>query len=339
MTHSPATTAKQPTTRKEPLSPFGAIFERSTTLPGESQAEFAALLRRTTLRVVPRDEFEMALIREYVDLTWDAGRLREVRRGVILMARERALASILYSIVPRTSLTYRTIDALVRGYLTGHPKSTKRVRVLLAEYDYEPAVVTARIYTDKADVLERLDKQIASLERRRGRVLVELERHREGLGRLMAAAVPADPDTAVAPTGVPPLQSTPLAPDDDERLGYRPWLHTKVEEPRKEARAQEGAVLRDEADPHPGEAVPEHLDSSEVAPEEPQEKGEARVSVEGEQAAQELSPERSLIDAADLRAGAARCPAGEVKAVGAAGEPASLTSASSGLEGESRHGH
>ena len=69
MKHSPATKANQSTTHKEPLSPFGAIFERSTTLPGESQAEFAALLRRTTLRVVPRDEFEMALVREYVDIT------------------------------------------------------------------------------------------------------------------------------------------------------------------------------------------------------------------------------------------------------------------------------
>jgi hypothetical protein len=182
MTHSPATTAKQPTTRKEPLSPFGAIFERSTTLPGESQAEFAALLRRTTLRVVPRDEFEMALIREYVDLTWDAGRLREgPPRGDPDGPRQGArLHPVQYR--PAHLLTYRTIDALVRGYLTGHPKSTKRVRDLLDEYEYDEATLMARVYTDKAETLSPLDKQITSLERRRGRVLVELERHRRGSG-------------------------------------------------------------------------------------------------------------------------------------------------------------
>ena len=336
MTHSPATTAKPATPSKEPLSPFGAIFERITTLPGESQAEFAALLRRTTLRVVPCDEFEMALVREYVDITLDARRQRSIRQEVVRMARGRALSSILYEIVPRTSLTYPTISRLVRGYLTGEEKSIKRVRDLLDEYEYGEATLMARVYTDKAETLSPLDKQITSLERRRGRVLVELERHREGLGRLMAAAVPPEQETDAPPTWVPPMRSTPVASHDDERLGYRPWLHAKVEEPPNEPLPQESPI--------PSEEANESVDTGEVAPAEAQE-GEARTTQEGEvkgaaeveQEVQRLSTGRPLMDAAAPGQREAHYTSEEVKAVRIAGQAMSPSSADQ--EGESRHGH
>ena len=92
-----------------PIQPPSAIVARSSDgdvlgrviaiapaplLPGEKEADYAAIAERIVGASEPRDAIEEFLIRDVVDLTWEILRLRRVKAGIVRASMSAGVVEI-----------------------------------------------------------------------------------------------------------------------------------------------------------------------------------------------------------------------------------------------------
>ena len=69
-------------------------------LPGEDEAEYALLTARIRAAARPDDFIEQLLVRDVIDLSWEIFRLRRLKSGVLRIASNDGVSSILKQIDP-----------------------------------------------------------------------------------------------------------------------------------------------------------------------------------------------------------------------------------------------
>lgn len=158
---------------------------RAALLPGEREADYAAIAGRIIGASRPKDAIEEILIRDVIDLSWEVLRLRRVKAGILRASMgagvEQALAEVGYSDLEE--------DTLSESWAAGDANARKEVDAILAKAGLTLDEVTAKTFESKIDVFERIDRMLASAEARRNNALREIDRHRDAAGAAVRQAI------------------------------------------------------------------------------------------------------------------------------------------------------
>ncbi len=153
-------------------------------LPGEREADYAAIAGRIIGASRPKDAIEEILIRDVIDLSWEVLRLRRVKAGILRASMgdgvEQALAAVGYS---------DEMDTLSESWAAGDANARKEVGAILAKAGLTLDEVTAKTFESKINVFERIDRMLASAEARRSNALREIDRHRDAAGAAVRQAI------------------------------------------------------------------------------------------------------------------------------------------------------
>ena len=170
-----------------PLSNGGALsrivaIAPAPVLPGENGFHYAKMAERIVEEAQPADAIEEFLIRDVVDLTWEVLRMRRLKVGVLGASMGNGVRMVLDEIGhgPPDDLGYNR--ELGERWAAGDKVARKEVDTALRKAGLAIDEATAKTAEEKIDILERLDRMLASAEARRNNALREIDRHRETLG-------------------------------------------------------------------------------------------------------------------------------------------------------------
>jgi hypothetical protein len=189
MSTSVPTLPPSPDAAPRPPRPSAAFADAPGALhklfrEGEDPAAFEDLLGRLFAAVKPAGIVDELWVRDIADLVWEAFRLRRAKTCLIHAANPEGLHKVLSTMVP----DYLTVCELVTGWARGDGDMTRRVNKLLADAGLDIEDVAAETFAQRIDQLERMDRMIASAERRRCEFLREIERHRADLAARLRRA-------------------------------------------------------------------------------------------------------------------------------------------------------
>jgi len=172
-------------------------------LPGEKQADYAAIAARFVVASKPRDTIEEFLLRDIIDLTWEILRLRRVKAGIIRASKGDGVRLILLevgcgdTVADKLSKSWTAGDeTAINSWAGGDETALKKVDAILTKAGMTFDEVTAKTFETKLDSFERFDRMQASVEARRNNALREIDRHRETLGAAARQAIEEAEDVA-----------------------------------------------------------------------------------------------------------------------------------------------
>jgi hypothetical protein len=147
-------------------------------LPGEKEADYAQVAARIVDALRPRDAIEEFLIRDVVDLTWEVQRLRRIKTGILRASMSAGVQRVLAGV----GHSYPERDTLGEKWAGGDEGARNKVNAILAKAGLTIDEATAKTFESKIDVVERVDRMLASAEARRNNALREIDRHRDAAG-------------------------------------------------------------------------------------------------------------------------------------------------------------
>ena len=161
-------------------------FWKPPLLRSESAAEFEAFQREIENELKPQGLIKQRLIREYVYLEWDIQRLRLCKASMIEAGSRPALQHLLEQVVGDDSGSFddiadRTEDVSVLYFRNEKVKPT--VLQVLAQFGLDEFAIVAQAMRDALPNLELIERMLASLERRRTRLLLLIAQYDEGLAQ------------------------------------------------------------------------------------------------------------------------------------------------------------
>jgi hypothetical protein len=150
------------------LLPFGppALME------GEDATAYDDLLARVSTAVKPADIIDDIWVRDIVDLTWEAFRLRR-----LIAAQLTASAHIGLEVVLRPLLD-EGIGELVEAWARGERRAIQQVKGILGSANLTMDAVIAAAVSAQIEQLERMERMLAMVEARRNATLREIDRRR-----------------------------------------------------------------------------------------------------------------------------------------------------------------
>ncbi len=180
-----------------------ALLGRPPLVHGEDEGAYAELLARVQAAVGPKDVIEEFWVRDVVDLSWEAVRLRRIKASVLTAAMHRALEKVLAPILNTDDLIgvgllpdETPAHRLAARWYGREEAAVKEVEDILRGADLSMDVVTAEALGMSLDVIERIERMTMNAEARRNAVLREVARHRaafaEGLRRSSGAVRDAE---------------------------------------------------------------------------------------------------------------------------------------------------
>jgi hypothetical protein len=179
------------------------LLGRPPLVHGEDEGAYAELLARVQAAVGPKDVIEEFWVRDVVDLSWEAVRLRRIKASVLTAAMHRALEKVLAPILNTDDLIgvgllpdETPAHRLAARWYGREEAAVKEVEDILRGADLSMDVVTAEALGMSLDVIERIERMTMNAEARRNAVLREVARHRaafaEGLRRSSGAVRDAE---------------------------------------------------------------------------------------------------------------------------------------------------
>jgi hypothetical protein len=180
------------------------FFGPPQLIEGEDPVAYQAFLSHVTAAVQPKNAIEGFLLRDVVDLTWEAVRLRRLKAS-----RLRTLARETVNEMFEPSLGYAAAIELSQRWARREPSALKKVTRYLAGSGLTVDSVMAQTLASNLDDFERFDRLLASAEARRNSALHEIDRHRTEFGAALRAAADRIEDAEF--TDVEPLDSVKLS--------------------------------------------------------------------------------------------------------------------------------
>jgi hypothetical protein len=169
-------------------------------LEGESSVDYDDLLARVSAAVKPTDILEEIFVRDVVDLSWEALRLRRLKAALLESSQHRGireLSSLFFG--------YSEMDDIADGWQKREPEVVQRVEKALRSAGLTREHVMAETLSVELDNIERIDRLIASAEARRNAALREVDRHRSAIAQTLRRAIeePEDAEFEVVENGQP----------------------------------------------------------------------------------------------------------------------------------------
>ena len=162
-----------------------ALLGRPPLVRGEDGGAYAELLARVQAAVGPKDVLEEFWVRDVVDLSWEAVRLRRMKANLVTAATYKALESVLAPIVDKDPadgfslvLEETASRRLAAGWYRREEETVREVEEILRRADLSMDVVAAMALSMSLDDIERIDRMVTNAEARRNAVLREVARHR-----------------------------------------------------------------------------------------------------------------------------------------------------------------
>jgi hypothetical protein len=135
--------------------------------------------------VGPKDSIEWILVKDCVDLAWEARRLRRAKAGIIDIARKDALRSILETILQPEDFEHtadRRLEAEAKADEWYSDDVVKQELLeLMLRHGVDEDVITAEAISLRSRELAQLDMMLASAEKRRNEMLREVSLYRDVL--------------------------------------------------------------------------------------------------------------------------------------------------------------
>ena len=148
-----------------------------------SKADYGDLLARVSAAVEPADILE-EFVRDVVDLSWEALRLRRLKAALLESSQHRGIREL-----SKLFFGYREMDDIAEGWQKRDKQVVRRVERALSSAGLTREHVMAETLSVELDNIERIDRLIASAEARRNAVLREVDRHRSVLAQTLRRAV------------------------------------------------------------------------------------------------------------------------------------------------------
>ena len=168
-------------------SDIALLFGRPPLLIGEDQLAYDTLLSRVVASVGPKDGIEWLLAKDYADLTWEIQRMRRIKVGMIDAKRKEAVISIFESILEEENLEEGRDRAKEAGTKAdqwfGGGEGKQQIRQHMQKYDLDSYTITAQAFALRSRELEVVERMLDSVERRRSKLLFEIEVHRSASAR------------------------------------------------------------------------------------------------------------------------------------------------------------
>ena len=162
------------------LAPFGP----APLIEGEDGAAYDELLARVSTAINPADILEDIWVRDLVDLLWEILRLRRLKASLMTASAHKGLKTVLDPLAPRESTSN-----LVHGWVTRKAHAMEEVKRVLASAGLTIDAVMAETLRTNIDEIDRIERMIANLERRRNSALREIELHRATLAYRLQRAI------------------------------------------------------------------------------------------------------------------------------------------------------
>jgi hypothetical protein len=190
-----------------------AIVGPPPLIPGDDRAGYDTLLARVCDAVRPADVIEEAWIRDVVDQLWEALRLRRLKAALMTACAADGMMQVLDGLNPRTC-----IWTLAHGWAARELAAAGRAEALLEGAGLGIDHVMAQTLRVRIDVIERIDRMIASAEARRAATLREIADYRDHFGaRLRGAATAAIEDAEYAVVAAPGGEGAAATTDAAEK--------------------------------------------------------------------------------------------------------------------------
>src|ERR1700712_5138185 len=171
--------APQPTTEPVRLDCFGP----APLFDGEDSAGYDDLLARVSGAIKPADIIEEIWIRDIVGLSWEGLRLRRARAAVLASSRYFGVQNLLRPLCDMAEV-FNLSDRWARR----EDEAVAKVDRTLAMAGLTMDAVMAQTLARQIDLVEKIERMIASAEARRNATLREMERRRSALAALLRAA-------------------------------------------------------------------------------------------------------------------------------------------------------
>lgn len=150
-------------------------------LHGEDENKYKEIANAVRRHVTPTNVLEEVWARDYVDLLWEALRLRRFKAKLLYVTADDAAARVLQ---PFLREQFAEVRALAIGWATRSQKAVEEVDNLLKKAGLDREAIFAEILAEKLDVIERVDLMIFRAEQRRNAALHEIQRHRDNVENL-----------------------------------------------------------------------------------------------------------------------------------------------------------
>jgi hypothetical protein len=174
----PVVASAEPPDMAEPL--LALLLEH------EDPAAYDEISARISAVVKPADFLEEIWVCDVVALVWEAFRLRRLKACLVATGATRGLDRVISSCLP--SLMFWTVDKIVDGWARRDGERVAQVEGVLNQNGLTMEHVVAESLAARMEDIERIDRMIASAERRRSAMLREVDRHRSSLASRLRRA-------------------------------------------------------------------------------------------------------------------------------------------------------
>jgi hypothetical protein len=160
-------------------------------IEGESPAGYDELLARICETLQPSDVLEHIWMRDIVDLTWEAFRLRRLKANLMSAAAHEGMAEVLRPLVDSP-------EQLARSWARRSERAVRNVEAALAQAGSGMDAVAARTFSARIGDFERIERMLTAAEARRNAALRELDRHRASFALRLRRTVQAAEEAELA---------------------------------------------------------------------------------------------------------------------------------------------
>jgi hypothetical protein len=189
-------------------APLDAFLPPAPVLAGEDAAACASLRQHMLDDLTPEGAIEAIWTDEIISLTWQRRQYAHLRAHILAQARSGVLWSVLGAHLKFASSAFKRMTLLLDREERRDPDAVAHVGKLLAQKGLDRATVAVRAHRHALAELAQIETLTAALERRRERLLREVERHQAFAARVRAT--------------MRQYERMPTRPGEDERLGRPP---------------------------------------------------------------------------------------------------------------------
>jgi hypothetical protein len=150
------------------VMPFGP----PSLIEGEDATAYDELLARISTAVKPTNIIEDIWVREVVDFTWEALRMRRLKTALLTASAHIGLEGVLKPLLDDG------ITELVEPWARGEPDAIQRVKGILNSANLTIDAVIAQTMCELIEKLESIERMLAMIEARRNATLREIDRYR-----------------------------------------------------------------------------------------------------------------------------------------------------------------
>ena len=167
------------------------LFSDRPLLPGEDQQHYEALLRSIVQQVKPADVIEAIWLKDITDLIWEARRLRDWRRQILVRSQYVAAEAFIYSSLqaetPKGLSNPRRVPTreLAAGWLDGSKIEKDQVDKLFHADRITAGNIMTHGFVSVLTTIERIDRLASLADLRRDALLREIDRKRASFAKVV----------------------------------------------------------------------------------------------------------------------------------------------------------